>query len=596
SRIPDYLNGCIVVSETWPLRANGVRRLQDFDHRCLRSGWLQRLCNEVMRTSELETRALNPTCAPRLTCTDLGNLPVSQSSCFLRVASQLNNEKVLQPNDYYNYVIRQLTIGCAVGTSVAETIQHHQLRWLGHVLLVPEHRLRRRVSFSVPPLRMVQTAERTTYDLREVCLSTIPPEALRHLQEKLPELPDHSEKFANGDALFLQRNGSDVSVSLLFRPSAIAIATAIKNLLVPPPKPELGASAVVLYAGLVSEGSGHWLLPDFVCAPSFVEDEIEEIISAYPKPVDIENLPPHKRILLHIGVGGIVSGGDWKQLPTRRFDCLSGHPLAISVNATHPPSKQKPSASGDSATAAVDYTDLRNLVDSLISELPESCCPPLATPLNPRGPTDQTLRVSRPCLYVFPEGSGQSAVLTLPGYSMLIDSGCSHRPNFWPVATYLDRLDSVLVTHWGVDNLLGMRAVLPVAFETNPALPDSQQPLLCLLTPPPNPANAFQFPEPHVNRSPFSLSLPRQLAQLMSSMKQNGTRLTVYPVTRGAKLSSTSQPIQLYKKIGQGTLELHALTPTDEDTAELRKLNDDWAKASPALMSTPVNLGKPPAN
>ncbi|TGZ74648.1 hypothetical protein CRM22_000823 [Opisthorchis felineus] len=427
--------------------------------------------------------------------------------------------------------------------------------------------------------------------------STLPPEALRHLQEKLPELPDHSEKFAVDDALFLQRNGSDIAVSLLFRPSATTIATAIKNLLVPPSKPELGASAVVIYAGLVSEGSGHWLLPDFVCTPSFVEDEIEEIISAYPKPVDIENLPPHKRILLHIGVGGIVSGGDWKQLPTRRFDSLSGHPLAISVNATHPPSKQKPTASGDSATAAVDYTDLRNLVDSLISELPESCCPLLATALNPRGPTDQTLRVSRPCLYVFPEGSGQSAILTLPGYSMLIDSGCSHRPNFWPVATYLDRLDSVFVTHWGVDNLLGMRAVLPVAFETNPALPDSQQPLLCLLTPPPNPANAFQFPEPHVNRSPFSLSLPRQLAELMSTMKQNGTRLTLYPVTRGAKLSSTSQPIQLYKKIGQGTLELHALTPTDEDTAELRKLNDDWAKASPALMSTPVNSGKmPPAN
>jgi hypothetical protein len=85
-------------SETWPLRVEDLRRLQVFDHRCLRTvagvGWRQRIRNEV---------------------------------------------------------IRKRVFGCAAGTSVAENIQHSKLRWLGHVLRMPNHRLPRRVLLSVPP-------------------------------------------------------------------------------------------------------------------------------------------------------------------------------------------------------------------------------------------------------------------------------------------------------------------------------------------------------------------------------------------------------------------------------------------------------------
>ncbi|KER33180.1 hypothetical protein T265_00878 [Opisthorchis viverrini] len=50
-----------------------------------------------------------------------------------------------------NEVIRKRVFGCAAGTSIRENIQHHRLRWLGHVLRMPMHRLPRRVLFSVPP-------------------------------------------------------------------------------------------------------------------------------------------------------------------------------------------------------------------------------------------------------------------------------------------------------------------------------------------------------------------------------------------------------------------------------------------------------------
>ncbi|KER24927.1 hypothetical protein T265_07496 [Opisthorchis viverrini] len=40
--------------------------------------------------------------------------------------------------------------GCATGTSIEECVQHQQLRCLGNVLRMPNHRLPKRVLFSMP--------------------------------------------------------------------------------------------------------------------------------------------------------------------------------------------------------------------------------------------------------------------------------------------------------------------------------------------------------------------------------------------------------------------------------------------------------------
>jgi hypothetical protein len=86
------LYGC----ETWPLRAEDLKRLQTFDHRCLRSiagvNWQQRVRNEVVRK---------------------------------RV---LGNES----------------------NSLEQQLKLIKLRWLGHVLRMSDHRLPRKVLFSIP--------------------------------------------------------------------------------------------------------------------------------------------------------------------------------------------------------------------------------------------------------------------------------------------------------------------------------------------------------------------------------------------------------------------------------------------------------------
>jgi hypothetical protein len=84
-------------SETWTLRAEDLRRLQVFENRCLRTivgvGWRQRIRNEL---------------------------------------------------------IRKRVFGCEVDATISECIQHSKLRWLGHVLRMPGHRLPKRVLFAQP--------------------------------------------------------------------------------------------------------------------------------------------------------------------------------------------------------------------------------------------------------------------------------------------------------------------------------------------------------------------------------------------------------------------------------------------------------------
>ncbi|KER33390.1 hypothetical protein T265_12614 [Opisthorchis viverrini] len=46
--------------------------------------------------------------------------------------------------------VRKRVFGCATGTSIEECVQHQKLRWLGHVLHIPDHRSPKRVLFSMP--------------------------------------------------------------------------------------------------------------------------------------------------------------------------------------------------------------------------------------------------------------------------------------------------------------------------------------------------------------------------------------------------------------------------------------------------------------
>jgi hypothetical protein len=103
------LYGC----ETCPIKVEDIRRMETFDHRCLRSiahiGWHQRVRNDE---------------------------------------------------------VRRRVFGCEEHTSsLTYAIKMHRFRWLGHVLRMPTHRLPRRALFADPPAhwRKVRGGQQMTW-------------------------------------------------------------------------------------------------------------------------------------------------------------------------------------------------------------------------------------------------------------------------------------------------------------------------------------------------------------------------------------------------------------------------------------------------
>uniref|UniRef100_A0AAV2KT55 Microtubule-associated protein 1S n=1 Tax=Knipowitschia caucasica TaxID=637954 RepID=A0AAV2KT55_KNICA len=70
------------------------------------------------------------------------------------------------------------------------------------------------------------------------------------------------------------------------------------------------------------------------------------------------------------------------------------------------------------------------------------------------------LKLSRPCCYVFPGGRGDSAFFAVNGFNVLVNGGSDPCSSFWKLVRHLDRIDSVLLTHIGVDNLPGFNSLL----------------------------------------------------------------------------------------------------------------------------------------
>ncbi|KAI1905267.1 hypothetical protein AGOR_G00014350 [Albula goreensis] len=70
------------------------------------------------------------------------------------------------------------------------------------------------------------------------------------------------------------------------------------------------------------------------------------------------------------------------------------------------------------------------------------------------------LKLSKPCCYIFPGGRGDSALFAVNGFNMLINGGSDRKSCFWKLVRHLDRVDSILLTHIGDDNLPGINSML----------------------------------------------------------------------------------------------------------------------------------------
>ncbi|CAH8452497.1 unnamed protein product [Dicrocoelium dendriticum] len=417
----------------------------------------------------------------------------------------------------------------------------------------------------MPPGRLYQGLFTLFHLLIPQRLSTLPTDVIQSLLPNLSSLPAQSVTTPLDDGILLERVSPYLTLRFACRPSGTELASLLANLLAPATNPSDALNAVLVYSGLLAHGTGYWILPDFVLTPTSFVHQLEQINLSQPDVTDVNGQQSFGRVHLHVAIGGFPSGGEWRQLLSRRPDLLGARTIQLAVNTNRAQVNQELNGTTSDSSSF-------SALDDILQK-----------------PSLRALRLS---LYIFPEGSGQSSILTLPGYSMLINAGHSHRPNCWPVLSYLDRLDSVFVTHWGVDNVLGMNAVLPCVFAPISSNGDSGDNAMCLLAPPPFPLRIAASPDVAATATSLSLNIPRLVSQLLSSFKQTGVALNLHTLSRGAKVASPPRPLRLYQKVGQGTLEAHVLTPADDDTTELRHATNSWMEALPSLTSTSVGLGK----